>query len=301
VTRIYIQEVAPRDGLQNEDVFVETEDKIAFINRLGKLGLSKIEVTAFVSPKAVHNLKDAEFVMQNINRNPDVTYSALVPNLKGAKRAAESNVDEINLLVSASNTHNLKNVGRTTENTFNGFKEIISFLNDKDIQISGAIGTSFGCPFQGRISYNRVLSIIEKYADLGVTHITLADTTGMATPKQVYELCTKITERWDELTVTLHFHNTRGMGLANVLAGIQTGITHFDASLGGIGGCPFAPEATGNISTEDLVHMLEFMDFETNVHLDELIADAKYLEQLLGHEVPGQVMKAGKITDLYKA
>ncbi|MBY7144305.1 hydroxymethylglutaryl-CoA lyase [Virgibacillus sp. NKC19-3] len=299
--RIFIQEVAPRDGLQNEDAFIPTPKKIELINQLSNAGVDKMEVTSFVSPKAVPNLRDAEEVMKMIKRNTDVTYTALIPNLKGAKRAVSCNVDEVNLLVSASNTHNLKNVGRSTEETFEGFRETISFLEDKRVLINGSIGTSFGCPFEGSIPERRVLSLIEKYRELGANGITLADTTGMATPKQVYELCKKVISRFHDLDVTLHFHNTRGMGLANVIEGIRAGVTRFDASLGGVGGCPFAPGATGNICTEDLVHMLQFMDYELNANLDKLLDASHYLGKLLSHDLPGQVAKAGKITDLHDA
>ncbi|MDQ0158155.1 hydroxymethylglutaryl-CoA lyase [Alkalibacillus salilacus] len=296
---IHIQEVVTRDGLQNEREYVPTEKKIELINRISQTGVNKIEVTSFVSPKAVPNLKDAEEVMKNIDRNPDVTYTTLIPNLKGAQRAVECEADEVNLLVSASNTHNLKNVKKTTEDTFESFKEIIDYLSDKNIALSGALGTSFGCPFEGNVPEERILDCVQKYIDLGVNRITLADTTGMATPKQVYELSSKVLDEFPNITLTLHFHNTRGMGLANVLEGIRAGVIHFDASLGGIGGCPFAPGASGNICSEDLVHMLHFMDYELNVDLDKMIETSKYLQTLLSHPLDGQIINAGKITDLH--
>lgn len=296
---IHIQEVVSRDGLQNEPDFVPTDQKVELINRLSQTGVNKIEVTSFVSPKAVPNLKDAAEVMKRIDRNPDVTYAALIPNLKGAERAVESGVDEVNLLVSASDTHNLKNVRRKTKETFDSFQEIIDYLSDYDVALSGAIGTSFGCPFEGDIPEERVLESVRNYVNLGVKRITLADTTGMATPKLVYERSKAVLEEFPDVTFTLHFHNTRGMGLANVLEGIRAGITHFDASLGGIGGCPFAPGASGNICTEDLVHMLHFMDYDMTVDLDRLIETSKYLQTLLSHPLDGQIVKAGKITDLH--
>ncbi|WP_101843543.1 hydroxymethylglutaryl-CoA lyase [Halobacillus sp. Marseille-P3879] len=297
--RIYIQEVATRDGFQIEEQFVPTEEKVKLLNKLSETGLDKIEVTSFVSPKAVPNLKDAEEVMNRINRHPDVAYTALIPNVKGAERALNCQADEVNLVASVSETHNLKNVRSTTDESFKNFKEISSFLNGTKMKINGTLATTFGCPFEGAVNENRVLTLINRYLDLGADGITLADTTGMATPKQVYRLCEYVRTRWPELPITLHFHNTRGMGLANVMEGIRAGINQYDASLGGLGGCPFAPGATGNICTEDLVHMLSFMDYEMNVDLDGLIETSKHLETLLNHEIPGQVMKAGKISDLY--
>src|SRR5699024_2844377 len=296
---IYVQEVVTRDGFQNEGHFVPTNKKIELINKLSKVGLNKIEVTSFVSPKAVPKLRDAEEVMDGINRNPNITYSALVPNLIGARRAVECEVDEINLLVSASNTHNLKNVNYTTEQTFEKFNEIIDYLSNKKISINGSLGTSFGCPFEGQIPAEHILNLIEKYFELGVFNITLADTTGMAIPNQVYNLCTKIINEFPTINITLHFHNTRGMGLANVLEGIRAGINRFDSSLGGLGGCPFAPGATGNICTEDLVHMLYFMGYKMTVNLDKLVNVAKYLQEIIPWELDGQVIKSGKITDLH--
>ncbi|ASN04503.1 hydroxymethylglutaryl-CoA lyase [Virgibacillus necropolis] len=299
--RIFIQEVVTRDGLQNEDQFIPTDKKVELINQLSDAGVDKIEVTSFVSPKAIPNLKDAEEVMSKIERKPGVIYSALVPNLRGVKRATSCAVDEINLLVSVSETHNLKNVRRTTDQTFESFHEIMSFLSNKNIRVNGSLGTSFGCPFEGNISEDSVLRLIDQYLELGVSGITLADTTGMATPTQVYQLSKNVLKHWPDLPLTLHFHNTRGMALANVNEGIRAGVTRFDSSLGGLGGCPFAPGATGNVCTEDLVHMLKFMGYEIKADLDQLIDSANYLQSRLTHDLPGQVVKAGKITDLHSA
>ncbi|ARI75602.1 hydroxymethylglutaryl-CoA lyase [Halobacillus mangrovi] len=297
--RIYIQEVAPRDGLQIEDQFLPTDAKVDLVNKLSKTGIDKIEVTSFVSPKAVPNLRDAEEVMKSIDRQRDVTYTTLIPNFRGAERALACASDEVNLVASVSETHNRKNVRQSVKASFENFQDIASFLSGTGMAINGTLATTFGCPFEGSINEDRVVVLVDRYLELGVKGITLADTTGMATPKQVYRICQKVRSRWPDIPITLHFHNTRGMGLANVIEGIRAGVDRYDASLGGLGGCPFAPGATGNICTEDLVHMLQFMDYDTNVNLDELIGVSKYLESLLNHEVPGQVMKAGKITDLY--
>ena len=297
--RIFVNEVAVRDGFQIEPAFVATDTKIALIDELSETGLAKIEVTAFVSPKVVPNLRDAEQVMRAIRRKPGVVYSALVPNAKGAERAVACGVDEVNVVMSASETHNLANVNRSTEESLAGFTEVIRIAKGASAAVNGSLSTSFGCPFEGPVPQARVLDFIEHYLELGMNSVTLADTTGMAHPKQVRELVSAVLARFPGIESTLHFHNTRGMGLANVLAGLEAGIVHYDASLGGLGGCPFAPGATGNICTEDLVHMLEAMGYPTGVNLDKLLHAARRLPQIVGHEVPGQVAKAGKTTDLH--
>ena len=295
----YIHEVVARDGLQIEPQFVPTEQKIELIDALSDTGLAKIEVTSFVSPKAVPNLRDAETVMANIKRKPSVKYVALIANLKGAERAIAARADEVNLVVSVSETHNRANVRRSTDASFEGFGEIMRELERTGIAVAGALSTAFGCPFEGGQSSGRVLQFVGRYVELGVRSVTLADTTGMGHPKQVLDLCSAVRERWPELELALHFHNTRGMGLANVLSGLAAGVQHYEACLGGLGGCPFAPGATGNICTEDLVHMLECMGYTTGVNLDKLLAVSKRLGEIVSHELPGQVAKAGKTTDLH--
>ncbi|HYS57126.1 MAG TPA: hydroxymethylglutaryl-CoA lyase, partial [Burkholderiales bacterium] len=241
----YIHEVVARDGLQIEPQFVPTERKVELIDALSETGLAKIEVTSFVSPKAVPNLRDAETVMANIKRKPSVKYVALIANLKGAERAIAARADEVNLVVSVSETHNRANVRRSTDASFEGFDEIMRELERTGIPVAGALSTAFGCPFEGGQSSGRVLQFVGRYVELGVRSVTLADTTGMGHPKQVLDLCSAVRERWPELELALHFHNTRGMGLANVLSGLAAGVQHYEACLGGLGGCPFAPGATG--------------------------------------------------------
>lgn len=296
---IYIHEVVARDGFQMEPRFVPTERKIELIDALSETGLAKIEVTAFVSPKAVPNLRDAEAVMAGIRRNLSVKYVALIANPKGAERAMTASVDEVNLVVSVSETHNRANVRRSTDASFDGFEEVMRELDGTGIAVSGALSTAFGCPFEGQQAPGRVMQFVNRYVELGVDAVTLADTTGMAHPKQVLALCSEVSERWPDLELALHFHNTRGMGLANVLSGLAAGIRHYEACLGGLGGCPFAPGATGNICTEDLVHMLECMGYRTGVDLDKLLASSRRLGVIVSHELPGQVAKAGKATDLH--
>lgn len=298
--RIFIHDVVARDGLQIEPAFVPTERKIELIDMLSATGVAKIEATSFVSPKAVPNLRDAAEVMAGIHRNPAVTYVALVPNARGAERALSAAVDEIVLVVSVSETHNRANVRRSVAESFAGFGAVFDVVRGSRLSVVGALATSFGCPFEGAIPVQHVLDGVARYVDLGVAGVTLADTTGMANPRQVEALVGAVRARWPHLDVALHFHNTRGMGLANVLAGLAVGVVRFEGCLGGLGGCPFAPGATGNICTEDLVHMLQSMGYDTGVDLDLLLAASRRLGEIVGHELPGQVVKAGKSTDLHR-
>ena len=299
MARLYVQEVAVRDGFQIEPRFVPSAEKIALVDALSATGLAKIEVTSFVSPKAVPNLRDAEEVMRGIRRVPGVVYTALVPNARGAERALACDADELNLVMSASETHNRANVNRTTSQSLAGFAEVMQVVKGSRARVNGSISTAFGCPFEGDIAETRVLEFVERYLALGFHGVTLADTTGMAHPLQAKKLAATVLARFPGIDLTLHFHNTRGMGLANVLAGLEAGATRFDASLGGLGGCPFAPGATGNICTEDLVHMLQAMGYDTGVDLVLLLHVARRLPSIVGHDVPGQVAKAGRITDLH--
>jgi hydroxymethylglutaryl-CoA lyase len=297
--RVYIQEVGVRDGFQSEPTFVPTDVKVALIDELSETGLAKIEVTAFVSPKAVPAMRDAAEVMARIKRMPGVIYTALVPNARGAEGAVEGNANEINIFLSASESHNLANVNKSTDASFEAFKDVMQVVDGTGITVNGTVSTSFGCPFEGHVNPARVLHFVERYLALGVVGVTLADTTGMANPVQVHSLAKMVYERFPNIDLTLHFHNTRGMGLANVMAGLETGCRRYDGSLGGLGGCPFAPGATGNICTEDLVHMLWSMGYETGMDLDKLIAASRRLPSIVGHDVPGQVRKAGKYTELH--
>ncbi|WP_462379301.1 hydroxymethylglutaryl-CoA lyase [Pseudomonas sp. Marseille-QA0892] len=292
--RVYIQDVATRDGFQIESTFVSTEDKIALIDQLSNTGLAKIEVTSFTSPKAIPNLRDAEDVMKGITRVPGVEYTVLVPNVKGCERALGCGVDEINLVMSASDTHGLANLRMTPEASLGQFKAIIEVAQGTGVFINASLSTTFGCPFEGDVPEARVYELIQKLLDIGVQGVTLCDTTGMADPGQVERVCRAARTRWSDVTFTAHFHNTRGMGLANALAAFNAGIDRFDASLGGLGGCPYAPGASGNICTEDLVHMFQRMGLNTGVDLDALLMAAARLPELIGHDVPGAILKAGK-------
>jgi len=292
--RVFVHEVAPRDGLQIEPRFVPTEDKIAWIDALSRTGLAKIEVTSFTSPRAIPTLADADAVLRGIARVPGVTYAALVPNARGAERALAANVDELNVVMSASESHNQANLRMTSAQSLAQLAAIASLPRGKVINAS--LSTAFGCPFEGDVPAARVFDRVAAFVTLGITRITLCDTTGMANPAQVGTLCRQIANRWPELELTAHFHNTRGMGLANAAAALDAGVRRFDAALGGIGGCPFAPGASGNVCTEDLVHMLEAMGWDTGVDLDALLAITERMPALLGHDVEGQVRKAGPAT-----
>jgi hydroxymethylglutaryl-CoA lyase len=297
--RIFIHDVVARDGLQIEPRFVPTERKIELIDLLSATGVAKIEATSFVSPKAVPNLRDAAEVMAGIRRNPAVTYVTLIPNARGAERALAADVDEVVMVVSASETHNRANVRRNVAQSFDGFREVFDVLRGSRTRAVGAVATAFGCPFEGVVPEAQVIDCVARYVDLGVAGVTFGDTTGMADPGQVERLVGAVRQRWPELPLTLHFHNTRGMGLANILAGLAAGVVRFEGCLGGLGGCPFAPGATGNVCTEDVVHMLHCMGYDTGVDLDLLLAASRRLGEIVGHDLPGQVVKAGKVTDLH--
>ncbi|MGY2171557.1 hydroxymethylglutaryl-CoA lyase [Pseudomonas gingeri] len=297
--RLYLQEVAPRDGFQNEARFIDTADKIALVDALGLCGYAKIEVTSFTSPKAIPVLRDAEALMAGIQRRPGVEYTVLVPNVRGAERALACAIDEANLVMSVSEAHNRSNLRMSREQSFSQLCEVVQVIGAGPVAVNVSLSTVFGCPMQGDIEIDEVLRWVERFARLGVRGVTLCDTTGMAYPSQVEALCRVVRERFSDLQLTLHFHNTRGMAQANALAAIAAGIDRFDASLGGLGGCPYAPGASGNVCTEDLAHMLQLMGFDTGVDLDRVLAAAARLPGLVGHEVPSQILKAGKRLDLH--
>ncbi len=297
--RVYIQEVAPRDGLQIEKRCVPTLEKIALIDALSRTGVAKIEATSFTSPRAIPNLADASEVMAGITRNNAVDYVALVPNERGVERALAAGVDELNLVMSASDSHGLANLRMTPWQSLERFGAMLEQARDHEVFINASISTAFGCPFDGEVPASRVIEIVKRLITLGICGVSLCDTTGMANPLQVRALCEDVLTRWPDIALTLHVHNTRGMGLANALAAWPAGVTRFDAALGGLGGCPFAPGASGNVCTEDLVHMFEEMGVDTGVDLDALLAISATLPDLVGHEVPGQVVRAGRSNRRY--
>jgi hydroxymethylglutaryl-CoA lyase len=299
---ITIREVGTRDGIQSLGAFVDTAHKVQLLEALSDTGLRRIEATSFVNPRAVPQMADAAEVVSLVRRRPGVSYEALVPNLRGAQDALTACVDAILVVVTASEAFNQKNVRMSVDASLAQFAEVKRLADAQGVRCIGAIGTVFGCPYEGNIPEARLFSLVERFLGMGFSELMLADTTGMANPVQIERTMGQVLDRWgDRLAFGLHLHNTRGMGLANVVAGLQAGVTTFDASVAGIGGCPFAPQAAGNISTEDTVHMLHEMGFATGIDLDRLIRVARLAQQILGRELPGQVMKAGPRWQLHQA
>jgi hydroxymethylglutaryl-CoA lyase len=292
--RITICEVGTRDGFQIEPEFIPTDRKVEVVNRLSAAGLPRIEVTSFVHPKAVPQLKDAEAVMAQITRRPGTVYAALVPNDKGAVRAVEAGVEKLHTVLSASESHNLANVNMPIADSLMKLEAVARVAQEAGIALQGGISTAFGCPFEGAVPLATLESIVARLVDAGFAGIGLADTTGMANPAQVRQILEHLLPKFPHIEWTLHTHNTRAMAIPNILAAVDCGVTHFDASIGGLGGCPFAPGATGNVCTEDLVHCLHAMGYDTGIDLDQLIDTAQCVEEIIGRTLPGQVMKAGK-------
>ena len=290
---VKVKEVGPRDGLQAESAILSTEDKLRLIDCLADAGLREIEASSFVHPEAIPPLADAEDVFAGLARRPGVVYSAIVPNEKGAERAVEAGADEVQVFLAASESYNQNNVQMSIEKSLQQATRIAEIVRGADTPFVAVLSVAFGCPYEGPVAQERVLELSGRLIELGAEEITYGDTTGMAYPTQVRELSEAYRERYPEVPLRMHFHNTRGMGLANVLATLEAGVDRIDASVGGLGGSPFAAGATGNISTEDLVHMLHEMGIETGVNLEALIGCAQLLEELLERELPGQVMKAG--------
>lgn len=298
-THVKITEVGTRDGFQAEAKFVPTATKIRLINDLIDAGVPRIEFSSFVSPKAIPQLADAMEVLAGLDRSRGTTLAALVPNPRGASSAAAAGVDQMVVFVSASESHNKKNVNRSIEQSLDGLAEITRIAAIDNIDVHGAIPTSFGCPFEGDIALENLGRVVRSYKDIGINNISLGDTTGMATPTLVTDACRYLQDQFPNIGITLHFHNTRGVGLCNVMAGLDEGIDSYESSFGGLGGCPFAPGATGNICTEDLIFLLHEMSIETGIDIRKLCAVARDVETVLEHSLPGQVMKAGLRQDLY--
>ena len=290
---VLITEVGTRDGFQAEKQFVPTEIKAKAINAMINAGITSVEATSFVSPRAVPQMADASEVMALIERKPGVRLTALVPNARGAERAAAAKVDMMAAFVSVSETHCRTNLNKTRAEALADFTEFAPIAQEYGIALRGGIATAFGCPFEGEVSLDNLLTVVETYMRAGALHIGLGDTTGMATPPVVTRSVEAIRKRFPEAIIALHFHNTRGIGLANVMNGLDLGVREFESSIGGLGGCPFAPGATGNICTEDLVYLLHECGYQTGIDLDALAAVANDIQGVMGRELPGQYMKAG--------
>ncbi|MFS0556402.1 hydroxymethylglutaryl-CoA lyase [Brevibacillus sp. 179-C9.3 HS] len=290
--RVQIVEVGPRDGLQNESEIVPAAAKITLIHKLMAAGLKRIEASSFVNPKWIPQLADADEVLQGINYDEDVTISALVPNIRGLERARLSGLTEIALFMSASETHNQKNINKRIEDTYPILREVAQEALALGMKVRGYVSTVFGCPYEGKIPLDNSRRVTEALLEMGVYEISLGDTIGVATPKQVHEVFGALVKDVTSERLAAHFHDTRGTGLANVAAALDEGIQVFDSSIGGLGGCPYAPGAAGNISSEDLVYMLHGMDYETGVDLEKLIEAGAYIRQQLGKELPSKVLRA---------
>ncbi len=293
--RISIREVGPRDGLQNEDP-VPTPAKIELIDRLSATGVQRIEAVSFVRPEAIPQMADADEVWRAIERAPAVRYSALVPNLRGAGRALDAGLTEIEAVVSASDTHNRRNVNRSTAESLDDIARVIDAAHRRGATCQVIVSTAWGCPYEGDVPVERVVRTAGRAIADGADSISFGDTTGMATPRRVRELVGEFRSAHPDAALNLHFHNTRGTGLANVLTALELGVTDFDASVGGLGGCPYAPGATGNIATEELVHMVEDMGVATGINLEAMIDAAADAEQIIGRRLPSQVLRAGPRT-----
>jgi hydroxymethylglutaryl-CoA lyase len=292
--RVTICEVGPRDGFQIEPDFIATDLKVEAVDRLSEAGLPRIEVTSFVHPKVVPQLRDAEQVMARIRRRPGTRYSALVPNDKGAVRAVDAGVDEIHTVLSASESHNLANVNMTVAESVEKLRAVMQVAERARVPVACGISTSFGCPFEGEVPLARLSWVVGRLVDIGARAIGLADTTGMANPRQVAGALEHLMPRFPGIEWTLHTHDTRAMAIPNILAALECGVTHVDSSIGGLGGCPFAPGASGNVCTEDLVHCLHAMGVQTGIDLDRLIDASRRVQEIIGRALPGQIVKAGK-------
>jgi hydroxymethylglutaryl-CoA lyase len=296
-TEVLIREVGPRDGFQNEPKVIATDDKLRLIGMLAASGLRRLEVTSFVRPDVIPQLADAEEVLRRVERPEGVSYSVLIPNERGLERALgqRDRFDEVNLFLSATETHNRKNVNRTIAESLEGLGRTIERARAEGLRCEGVISVAFGCPFEGEVPPERVFGIAESLAEAGCEEVAFGDTTGMANPRQVGEFFAAARERLSEVELTAHFHNTRGQGLANVLAALSAGVHSFESAFGELGGSPVSPGATGNISTEDLVSMLDEMGIETGVDLVSLIDASRAAQELLGRPLGAHVLRAGPV------
>ncbi|WP_188205919.1 hydroxymethylglutaryl-CoA lyase [Alkalibacillus aidingensis] len=288
---ITIKEVGPRDGLQNEKTEVPTQDKIDWINQLSESGLSYIEITSFVHPKWIPQLKDAVEVAKSINRNEEVTYAALVPNMKGLERALEADIDEVSIFMSASESHNQNNINKSIDQTYPILKEVVNEARRAGKTVRGYVSTVFGCPYEGKVDEKQVIKVCHNLLEMGIDELSIGDTIGVANPIQVDYLLRKLERYFPKDQLALHFHDTRGMALANTLAALQLGYHTFDSSLGGLGGCPYAKGASGNVATDDLVHMLNEMGIHHQIDLDKLIEAASLIQSKVNKPLPSKQME----------
>jgi hydroxymethylglutaryl-CoA lyase len=293
--RITIVEVGPRDGLQNEKAPIATADKIAFVDRLSESGHSVIEVSAFVSPKWVPQMADAQQVLAGITRNPGTRYTALVPNRAGLDRAIAAAVTEVAIFAAASDTFSRRNINQSIDESLATYKMVCDDARAGGVRVRGYLSTCFVCPFEGPIAPSRVAEVAARLFDLGVFEVAVSDTIGAATPGDVLRVLETVSARLPLQQVALHFHDTRGTALANVLAGLDSGVTTFDSSAGGLGGCPYAPGAAGNLATEDLLYMLNGLGIDTGVSIDAVASASRFIETKLDHALPSRFLQAPKL------
>ncbi|PWW31948.1 hydroxymethylglutaryl-CoA lyase [Cytobacillus oceanisediminis] len=291
---IEICEVGPRDGLQNECKIVPTAQKVELIKKLIEAGIRNIEAVSFVNPKVVPPMADAEEVLKSLPKRDDVRFGGLVLSRSGLERALKTDVDFLHVVTTTSDSFNLRNAKRTVDQAVGELSLVIKEGAGSGKGVAGVLGTAFGCPFEGKVPLENVLKVAEKFLEAGCTEITLADTTGMANPNQVQEVVNSFLDTFGkDLSLGLHFHNTRGLGLANVLAGYQAGVRRFDSSIAGLGGCPFAPKAVGNVCTEDMINMFHGMGIDTGTDLTSILETAKWMETVMERPLDGMLMKAG--------
>lgn len=300
VDRVILCEVGPRDGLQNESRILTTDEKLELIEATADAGFSVIEAGSFFSPKAVPQMADTDEVFRRLRPRDGVEYRALTGNLKGVERAAACGCKKIKLNVSASKAHNLANLNRTPAETVAGFAACAQAARAAGMDISGSISMAFGSPWDREIPLSDVKEIVESYLAVDIREISLSDASGQANPAQVYQICTEMARAYPQVTWWLHFHNTRGLGIANILAGMQAGFVRYDSAFAGVGGCPFVPGAAGNVSTEDVVHMCEETGVETGIDLDRMMEVSRRLVQLVGHSADSYLLRAGKSKDLIR-
>ncbi|WCK53098.1 hydroxymethylglutaryl-CoA lyase [Aneurinibacillus sp. Ricciae_BoGa-3] len=291
---ITIFEVGPRDGLQNEKEMIQTEVKIELIERLVRAGVKKIEATSFVNPKWIPQLSDSKEVATKIRREEGVVYSALVPNVRGLERAREAGIQEIAIFMSSSESHNKNNINKSIDETFPVLREVAEVAHAKGMRVRGYVSTAFGCPFEGEVPLASVVKVTEQLLNMGVYEVSIGDTIGVGNPREVKQSFSSLISLFGSDKLAGHFHDTKGMGLANVYAALEAGIRTFDSSIAGLGGCPYAPGASGNISTEDLVNMLHQMGLHTGIELEKLAAAGKFMERVLGRKLQSKVLAAMK-------
>jgi hydroxymethylglutaryl-CoA lyase len=289
---VTIYEVGPRDGLQNESRLIPTDDKVTFINGLSETGLRAIEITSFVNPRWIPQLADAVEVSRRITRRPDVVYSALVPNRQGLESALAAGMKEIAVFMSASETHNKKNVNKTIAATLQAFRDTVPPALEAGLRVRAYVSTVYGCPYEGAVDPAKAVELCRELRALGCYQVSLGDTIGVANPRQVRDVLSRVLGEIPAAAVAVHFHDTRGTALANILISVEMGITTVDSALGGLGGCPYAPGASGNVATEDVVYMLEGMGVRTGVDLDRLVEVSRLASTLVGHEMPSKYYRA---------